>query len=56
MFTNEQAADLRKRVRAGEMKSRLGHEYTISRSTLYKNIRAQIRVPRCRSRWHRLAE
>jgi transposase-like protein len=39
MFTNEQAADL-KRVRAGEMKSRLAREYGISRETLYQYIRA----------------
>lgn len=38
-LTEAQAVDLRKRAKAGEMKSRLANEYGISRETLYQYLR-----------------
>lgn len=41
-LTEEQAADLGRRVEAGENKSALAAEYSISRETLYQYLRTQI--------------
>jgi len=39
-LTPEQAADLRKRAKAGEAKAKLAREFSISRETLYQYLRA----------------
>ena len=39
-LTTQQAADLRKRARAGEKKAALAREFDISRETLYQYLRA----------------